>query len=65
MLRTGGDFSADSEPLMLLIKQIGSLAANQIPTYFVLEILFTMVGLILFGLLIGSLQNFIQNPQDR
>ncbi|KAK4394909.1 putative cyclic nucleotide-gated ion channel 20, chloroplastic [Sesamum angolense] len=44
--------------------QISTLAGNQVPSYFVWEVLFTMaiigVGLLLFALLIGNMQNFLQ-----
>ncbi|KAI3724167.1 hypothetical protein L2E82_35935 [Cichorium intybus] len=46
------------------LQQICTLAGNQTPSYFFWEILFTMciigVGLLLFALLIGSMQNFLQ-----
>ncbi|KAL7178491.1 hypothetical protein ACSBR1_041954 [Camellia fascicularis] len=45
-------------------QQISTLAGNQIPSYFVWEILFTTaiigLGLLLFALLIGNMQNFLQ-----
>ncbi|KAI3796845.1 hypothetical protein L1987_39531 [Smallanthus sonchifolius] len=45
-------------------QQISTLAGNQSPSYFVWEVLFTMgiigLGLLLFALLIGSMQNFLQ-----
>ncbi|XP_011035549.1 PREDICTED: probable cyclic nucleotide-gated ion channel 20, chloroplastic isoform X2 [Populus euphratica] len=45
-------------------QQISTLAGNQIPSYFVWEILFTMaiigIGLLLFAFLIGNMQNFLQ-----
>ncbi|WOK96133.1 hypothetical protein Cni_G04840 [Canna indica] len=44
-------------------QQISTLAGNQVPSYFELEVLFTMViiglGLLLFALLIGNMQNFL------
>ncbi|KAM5570289.1 hypothetical protein ABKV19_011115 [Rosa sericea] len=44
--------------------QISTLAGNQVPSYFVGEVLFTMaiigLGLLLFALLIGNMQNFLQ-----
>ncbi|KAJ4974230.1 hypothetical protein NE237_007404 [Protea cynaroides] len=44
--------------------QISTLAGNQVPSYFVWEVLFTMgiigLGLLLFALLIGNMQNFLQ-----
>uniref|UniRef100_A0A7N0V7F3 Cyclic nucleotide-binding domain-containing protein n=1 Tax=Kalanchoe fedtschenkoi TaxID=63787 RepID=A0A7N0V7F3_KALFE len=45
-------------------QQISTLAGNQVPSYFVWEVLFTMtiigLGLLLFALLIGNMQNFLQ-----
>ncbi|XP_054794945.1 probable cyclic nucleotide-gated ion channel 20, chloroplastic [Prosopis cineraria] len=45
-------------------QQISTLAGNQNPSYFVWEVLFTMgiigLGLLLFALLIGNIQNFLQ-----
>lgn len=45
-------------------QQISTLAGNQTPSYFVPEVLFTMgiigLGLLLFALLIGNMQNFLQ-----
>jgi cyclic nucleotide gated channel len=45
-------------------QQISTLAGNQIPSYFIWEVLFTMgiigLGLLLFALLIGNMQNFLQ-----
>ncbi|XP_050255630.1 probable cyclic nucleotide-gated ion channel 20, chloroplastic isoform X2 [Quercus robur] len=45
-------------------QQISTLAGNQNPSYFVWEVLFTMaiigLGLLLFALLIGNMQNFLQ-----
>ncbi|XP_057446733.1 probable cyclic nucleotide-gated ion channel 20, chloroplastic [Lotus japonicus] len=45
-------------------QQISTLAGNQEPSYFVWEVLFTMAiigsGLLLFALLIGNIQNFLQ-----
>ncbi|CAI8593376.1 unnamed protein product [Vicia faba] len=45
-------------------QQISTLAGNQVPSYFVWEVLFTMsiigLGLLLFALLIGNIQNFLQ-----
>ncbi|GMJ02678.1 CYCLIC NUCLEOTIDE-GATED CHANNEL 20, cyclic nucleotide gated channel 20 [Hibiscus trionum] len=44
-------------------QQISTLAGNQTPSYFVWEVLFTMaivgLGLLLFALLIGNMQNFL------
>ncbi|KAJ4838571.1 hypothetical protein Tsubulata_040250 [Turnera subulata] len=46
------------------ITQIGTLAGNQEPSYFVWEIVFTMLivaqGLLVFAFLIGNMQNFLQ-----
>ncbi|EPS69237.1 hypothetical protein M569_05530, partial [Genlisea aurea] len=46
-------------------QQISTLAGNQVPSYFVWEVLFTMaimgIGLLLFALLIGNMQNFLQS----
>ncbi|KAF3438350.1 hypothetical protein FNV43_RR21112 [Rhamnella rubrinervis] len=45
-------------------QQISTLAGNQVPSYFVWEVLFTMgiigLGLLLFAILIGHMQNFLQ-----
>ncbi|KAL8530087.1 hypothetical protein ACS0TY_007251 [Phlomoides rotata] len=45
-------------------QQISTLAGNQVPSYFMWEVVFTMaitgVGLLLFALLIGNVQNFLQ-----
>ncbi|XP_027348202.1 probable cyclic nucleotide-gated ion channel 20, chloroplastic [Abrus precatorius] len=45
-------------------QQISTLAGNLTPSYFVWEVLFTMaivgLGLLLFALLIGNMQNFLQ-----
>lgn len=44
-------------------QQISTLAGNQVPSYFEWEVLFTMaivgLGLLLFALLIGNMQNFL------
>eukprot|EP00258_Populus_trichocarpa_P022080 XP_024438099.1 probable cyclic nucleotide-gated ion channel 20, chloroplastic isoform X2 [Populus trichocarpa] len=46
-------------------QQISTLAGNQVPSYFVWEVLFTMaiigLGLLLFAFLIGNIQNFLQS----
>ncbi|EPS69229.1 hypothetical protein M569_05538, partial [Genlisea aurea] len=46
-------------------QQVSTLAGNQVPSYYVWEVLFTMaiigVGLFLFALLIGNIQNFLQS----
>ncbi|XP_010247506.1 PREDICTED: probable cyclic nucleotide-gated ion channel 20, chloroplastic [Nelumbo nucifera] len=46
-------------------QQISTLAGNQVPSDFVWEVLFTMavtgLGLLLFALLIGNMQNFLQS----
>lgn len=45
-------------------QQISTMAGNQDPSFFVMEVLFTMfvsaAGLLLFSLLIGNIQNFLQ-----
>lgn len=45
-------------------QQISTMAGNQTPSFFVVEVLFTMfisaAGLLLFSLLIGNIQNFLQ-----
>uniref|UniRef100_A0A7N0U3S7 Cyclic nucleotide-binding domain-containing protein n=1 Tax=Kalanchoe fedtschenkoi TaxID=63787 RepID=A0A7N0U3S7_KALFE len=45
-------------------QQISTVAGNQIPSYFIWEVLFTMaivgLGLLLFALLIGNMHNFLQ-----
>ncbi|XP_034917296.1 probable cyclic nucleotide-gated ion channel 20, chloroplastic [Populus alba] len=45
-------------------QQISTLAGNQVPSYFIWEVLFTMaiigIGLLLFAFLIGNMQNFLQ-----
>ncbi|KAM1129809.1 hypothetical protein EV1_039134 [Malus domestica] len=45
-------------------QQISTLAGNLVPSYYVWEVLFVMgsiaVGLLLFALLIGNMQNFLQ-----
>ncbi|KAJ4897872.1 hypothetical protein Rs2_24666 [Raphanus sativus] len=50
-------------------QQISTLAGNQVPSYFVWEVLFTMaiigLGLFLFALLIGNMQNFLQSLSRR
>ncbi|MCD7470002.1 putative cyclic nucleotide-gated ion channel 20, chloroplastic [Datura stramonium] len=50
-------------------QQISTLAGNQIPSYFVWEVIFTMaiigMGLLLFALLIGNMQNFLQSLDRR
>lgn len=46
-------------------QQISTLAGNLVPSYFVWEVAFTMgiigLGLLLFALLIGNMQNFLQS----
>ncbi|XP_057855168.1 probable cyclic nucleotide-gated ion channel 20, chloroplastic [Cryptomeria japonica] len=46
-------------------QQISTLAGNQVPSLFPWEVLFTMgiigLGLLLFALLIGNMQNFLQS----
>ncbi|KDP45796.1 hypothetical protein JCGZ_17403 [Jatropha curcas] len=50
-------------------QQISTLAGNQMPSYFVWEVLFTMaiigLGLLLFAYLIGNMQNFLQSLDRR
>ncbi|CAA7395661.1 unnamed protein product [Spirodela intermedia] len=50
-------------------QQISTLAGNQVPSDFVGEVLFTMgiigLGLLLFALLIGNMQNFLQSLGKR
>ncbi|XP_078165420.1 putative cyclic nucleotide-gated ion channel 20, chloroplastic isoform X1 [Carex rostrata] len=50
-------------------QQISTLAGNQTPSYFVWEVLFTMaivgIGLLLFALLVGNVQNILQAPERR
>ncbi|KAH0942875.1 hypothetical protein HID58_002542 [Brassica napus] len=50
-------------------KQISTLAGNQVPSYFIWEVLFTMgiigLGLLLFAFLIGNMQNFLQTLGQR
>ncbi|PKI53435.1 hypothetical protein CRG98_026125 [Punica granatum] len=41
-------------------QQISTLAGNQAPSYFIREVLFTILALLLFGLLIGNMQDFLQ-----
>ncbi|OAY68590.1 putative cyclic nucleotide-gated ion channel 19 [Ananas comosus] len=49
--------------------QISTLAGNLVPSYFEWEVLFTMaivgLGLLLFALLIGNMQNFLQALERR
>ncbi|CAM6044249.1 unnamed protein product, partial [Sphagnum compactum] len=44
--------------------QLSTLAGNQVPSLYIWEVVFTMgiagLGLLLFGLLIGNIQNFLQ-----
>lgn len=50
--------------LAVWFQQISTLAGNLVPSYFEWEVLFTMaiigLGLLLFALLIGNMQNFLQ-----
>lgn len=50
-------------------QQISTLAGNLVPSYFEWEVLFTMgivgLGLLLFALLIGNMQNFLQSLGSR
>ncbi|XP_057459137.1 probable cyclic nucleotide-gated ion channel 20, chloroplastic [Lotus japonicus] len=52
------------ENYLNLMQQISTIAGNQVPSYFVWEVLFTMsimgLGLLLFAILIGNIQNFLQ-----
>ncbi|XP_057414924.1 probable cyclic nucleotide-gated ion channel 20, chloroplastic [Lotus japonicus] len=52
------------ENYLILMQQISTIAGNQVPSYFVWEVLFTMsimgLGLLLFAILIGNIQNFLQ-----
>ncbi|XP_058108462.1 probable cyclic nucleotide-gated ion channel 20, chloroplastic isoform X4 [Magnolia sinica] len=47
------------------VQQISTLAGNQVPSDYVWEVIFTMgivgLGLFLFALLIGNMQNFLQS----
>ncbi|XP_042504542.1 probable cyclic nucleotide-gated ion channel 20, chloroplastic isoform X3 [Macadamia integrifolia] len=51
------------------LQQISTLAGNQVPSYFVWEVLFTMaitgLGIMLFAILIGNIQNFLQSLGKR
>jgi len=51
-------------PNLIFMQQISTLAGNQTPSDFVYETLFTIaiigMGLLLFALLIGNIQNFLQ-----
>ncbi|KAB5531722.1 hypothetical protein DKX38_018392 [Salix brachista] len=50
-------------------QQISTLAGNQVPSYFVWEVLFTMaivgLGLLFFALLVGNMQTFLQSLSRR
>ncbi|XP_060204257.1 probable cyclic nucleotide-gated ion channel 20, chloroplastic isoform X3 [Lycium barbarum] len=50
-------------------QQISTLAGNQVPSYFLWEVIFTMatigMGLVLFALLVGNMQNFLQSLDRR
>ncbi|XP_031104447.1 probable cyclic nucleotide-gated ion channel 20, chloroplastic isoform X1 [Ipomoea triloba] len=50
-------------------QQISTLAGNLVPSYFEWEVLFTMaiigLGLLLFAMLIGNMQNFLQSLGSR
>ncbi|XP_070053457.1 probable cyclic nucleotide-gated ion channel 20, chloroplastic isoform X1 [Nicotiana tomentosiformis] len=50
-------------------QQISTLAGNQVPSYFLLEVVFTIAiigtGLLLFALLIGNMQSFQQSLNRR
>ncbi|KAK0586892.1 hypothetical protein LWI29_014011 [Acer saccharum] len=41
-------------------QQISTLAGNQTPSYFVWEVIFLGLGLLLYAFLIGNMQNFLQ-----
>lgn len=49
---------------IFILQQISTLAGNLEPSSYVSEVLFTMaiigLGLLLFALLIGNIQNFLQ-----
>ncbi|CAH8388702.1 unnamed protein product [Eruca vesicaria subsp. sativa] len=57
-------FTRYSYSLFWGFQQISTLAGNQEPSYFLGEVFFTMgiigLGLLLFALLIGNMQNFLQ-----
>ncbi|CAN7112200.1 unnamed protein product [Brassica rapa subsp. narinosa] len=57
-------FTRYSYSLFWGFQQISTLAGNQVPSYFLGEVFFTMgiigLGLLLFALLIGNMQNFLQ-----
>ncbi|KAJ4893864.1 hypothetical protein Rs2_20658 [Raphanus sativus] len=58
-------FTRYSYSLFWGFQQISTLAGNQVPSYFLGEVFFTMgiigLGLLLFALLIGNMQNFLQS----
>ncbi|KAL0689324.1 hypothetical protein Bca4012_089002 [Brassica carinata] len=58
-----------SYSLLWGFQQISTLAGNQVPSYFFPEVVFTMgiigLGLLLFALLIGNMQNFLQSLGKR
>ncbi|KFK34623.1 hypothetical protein AALP_AA5G169900 [Arabis alpina] len=58
-----------SYSLLWGFQQISTLAGNQVPSYFLWEVFFTMgiigLGLLLFALLIGNMQNFLQSLGKR
>uniref|UniRef100_A0A0D9WN34 Ion transport domain-containing protein n=1 Tax=Leersia perrieri TaxID=77586 RepID=A0A0D9WN34_9ORYZ len=64
LLTTEHGFKRYTYSLFWGFQQISTLAGNLIPSYFPWEVLFTMaiigLGLLLFALLIGSMQNFLQ-----
>lgn len=53
-----------TDVILVWRQQISTLAGNLVPSYFAWEVLFTMaiigLGLLLFALLIGNMQNFLQ-----
>ncbi|ESQ48153.1 hypothetical protein EUTSA_v10020123mg [Eutrema salsugineum] len=57
-------FTRYSYSLFWGFQQLSTLAGNQVPSYFLGEVFFTMgiigLGLLLFALLIGNMQNFLQ-----
>ncbi|WZY95236.1 hypothetical protein YC2023_067565 [Brassica napus] len=58
-------FTRYSYSLFWGFQQISTLAGNLVPSYFLGEVFFTMgiigLGLLLFALLIGNMQNFLQS----
>ncbi|RID79742.1 hypothetical protein BRARA_A02456 [Brassica rapa] len=63
-------FQENGFPYGIYLKaQISTLAGNQVPSYFIWEVFFTMgiigLGLLLFAFLIGNMQNFLQTLGQR